>query len=179
MVKMTVFNNQTRYAEFVADSDDEISKLPDTKERGKDDLSPVYGVCPGSICRITTNMNIYNLVGEGNYWQLISTGGGGGGGGGTAISIKNVKIQQVGQDDNIENHLIVTLTDESTIDAGVIETVKGDDGFSPSIVVAKDTDDEYILDITTKDGTITTPDLKIECDDDMEEIPDDVIQGLF
>lgn len=72
MVSMTHYDGETRYAEFVADYDNELSKMPDMVNRGKDNLSSIYGVCMGSICRITTTGNIYTLVGDGNYWKLMN-----------------------------------------------------------------------------------------------------------
>lgn len=64
---------------------------------------------------------------------------------------------------NENNELIVTLSDNSTQNAGVIKTVKGDKGdpgFSPTIVEnAGNTDTVYKLDITTEEGSFTTPNL--------------------
>jgi uncharacterized protein YjaZ len=37
---------------------------------------------------------------------------------------------------------------------------KGEDGYSPTITEAVNTDTEYRLEVTTKDGTFTTPNLK-------------------
>lgn len=78
------------------------------------------------------------------------------------VSITNISIDTA-------NHLIVTLSDNSTIDAGLIPTIKGgkgdkgDTGFAPTIKENEDnTEDIYKLDITTEEGTITTPNLKGE-----------------
>lgn len=63
---------------------------------------------------------------------------------------------EVGED----NELIVTLSDNTTLNGGVIKTIKGDPGFSPKIKENKDnTDNVYRLDIETADGVVTTPNL--------------------
>lgn len=70
------------------------------------------------------------------------------------VSITDVSINEV-------NHLIITLSDNKNIDAGLIPTVKGDNGFTPTIAENPDnTNDIYKLDITNEDGTFTTPNLK-------------------
>ena len=73
-------------------------------------------------------------------------------------------------DVDTDKHLIVTLSDGNTIDAGEIPTVKGDKGdkgekgdtgFSPTITENPDNTNEiYKLDVTNEDGTFTTPNLK-------------------
>lgn len=73
------------------------------------------------------------------------------------VSVTNVSVDSNG-------HLIATLSDGNLIDAGAIPTIKGDkgdDGFSPSITENEDNNENvYKLDIETKEGTITTPNLK-------------------
>lgn len=70
------------------------------------------------------------------------------------VSITDVSINEV-------NHLIITLSDNKNIDAGLIPTVKGDNGFTPTIIENPDnTNDIYKLDITNEDGVFTTPNLK-------------------
>lgn len=79
------------------------------------------------------------------------------------ISITDVNV-------DTDKHLIVTLSDGNTVDAGLVPTVKGDKGdkgekgdtgFSPSITENPDnTNDIYKLDVTNEDGTFTTPNLK-------------------
>lgn len=75
---------------------------------------------------------------------------------------KAVSIEEIELNENKE--IVITLTDGTIQNLGVIPTVKGDkgeDGFSPTI-----TEDEnntayiYKLNITTKDSTFTTPNLK-------------------
>ena len=65
-------------------------------------------------------------------------------------------------DVNADNTLTCTLSDGSTVTtANKIKTIKGDDGFSPTITEdAGNTDDIYKLVITDKNGSITTPNLK-------------------
>ena len=70
------------------------------------------------------------------------------------ISITNVSV-------NASKELVITYSDGTTEIAGVIPTVKGNPGFSPTITEnADNTDKIYKLDVTTADGTFTTPNLK-------------------
>lgn len=70
-----------------------------------------------------------------------------------------VSITDVDVDTN--NHLICTMSDGTAIDAGEIPTIKGDQGFSPTITENPDNTNEiYKLDVTNEDGTFTTPNLK-------------------
>ena len=65
-------------------------------------------------------------------------------------------------DVNADNTLTCTLSDGSTVTtANKIKTIKGDDGFSPTITEdTSNTDDIYKLVIADKNGSITTPNLK-------------------
>ena len=65
-------------------------------------------------------------------------------------------------DVNADNTLTCTLSDGSTVTTtNKIKTIKGDDGFSPTITEdAGNTDDIYKLVIADKNGFITTPNLK-------------------
>ena len=65
-------------------------------------------------------------------------------------------------DVNSDNTLTCTLSDGSTVTTtNKIKTIKGDDGFSPTITEdAGNTDDIYKLVIADKNGSITTPNLK-------------------
>ena len=71
------------------------------------------------------------------------------------ISITDVDV-------NADNTLTCTLSDGSTVTTtNKIKTIKGDDGFSPTITEdAGNTDDIYKLVIADKNGSITTPNLK-------------------
>lgn len=70
------------------------------------------------------------------------------------ISITDVSI-------DTDRHLICTMSDGTTLDAGEIPTIKGDKGFSPTITENPDNTKEiYKLDVTNEDGTFTTPNLK-------------------
>lgn len=70
------------------------------------------------------------------------------------ISITDVDI-------NADKHLICTMSDGTSIDAGEIPTIKGDKGFSPTITENPDNTNEiYKLDVTNEGGTFTTPNLK-------------------
>lgn len=109
------------------------------------------------------------------------------------VSITNVEVDS-------SKHLICTMSDGSTVDAGEVPTAKGDtgdpgadgsdgksayeiaveegyvgteeewlaslkgadgeDGFSPEITVKTSSSEQYILTITTADGSFDTPNLK-------------------
>lgn len=71
-------------------------------------------------------------------------------------------ISIIDVDVNADNTLTCTLSDGSTVTtANKIKTIKGDDGFSPTITEdAGNTDDIYKLVIADKNGSITTPNLK-------------------
>ena len=61
---------------------------------------------------------------------------------------------------NEDNELIVTLSDNTSLNGGTIKAIKGDPGFSPKITANEDnTDTVYRLDIETEEGTFTTPNL--------------------
>ena len=75
----------------------------------------------------------------------------------------------VSADIDAENHLILTMSDSSTVDCGEVPTAhgakgdkgdSGEDGFSPTITIKVSTSEQYILTITTKDGEFDTPNLK-------------------
>ena len=74
------------------------------------------------------------------------------------ISIKKVEVNED------TNELIVTLSDNSIINGGKIKALKGDKGdpgFSPIITEnAGNNTNVYKLDITTEEGTFTTPNLQ-------------------
>ena len=64
-------------------------------------------------------------------------------------------------DVNANNQIVFTMSDGNEFISGKIPTVKGESGFSPTIIEnADNTDKIYKLDITTADSTFTTPNLK-------------------
>lgn len=71
-------------------------------------------------------------------------------------------ISIIDVDVNADNTLTCTLSDGSTVTTtNKIKTIKGDDGYSPTITEdADNTDDIYKLVIADKNGSITTPNLK-------------------
>ena len=61
---------------------------------------------------------------------------------------------------NENNELIITLSDNTLYNGGIIKTIQGNDGFSPKITENKNnTNNIYKLDIETEEGIITTPNL--------------------
>lgn len=75
------------------------------------------------------------------------------------VPADGVSIIDVDVDTN--KHLICTMSDGTSIDAGEIPTIKGDKGFSPTITENPDNTNEiYKLDVTNEGGTFTTPNLK-------------------
>lgn len=72
-----------------------------------------------------------------------------------------ISITDVNVNVNADNHLICTMSDGTSIDAGEIPTIKGDKGFSPTITENPDNTNEiYKLDVTNEGSTFTTPNLK-------------------
>ncbi len=61
----------------------------------------------------------------------------------------------------------------------IIAAIRGGDGFSPVIVVIKDTPTEYVLRITTKDGSYLTPNLMGEITpEQLAKVVEDVTSAL-
>ncbi len=75
----------------------------------------------------------------------------------TLTSSVNFALQNIGFE-QIESDGGVSL--EQLYATGALKGRDGEDGFSPKITVASDTDTEYRLEITTKAGSFTTPNLK-------------------
>ena len=70
------------------------------------------------------------------------------------VSVSNIDV-------NANNEIVFTMSDGTEYISGKIPTVKGADGFNPTITEnAYNTDKIYKLDITTADSTFTTPNLK-------------------
>lgn len=71
MLYLNDIDYTTRTAVFSASNASEISKLPTTTEKGKDLLSTMDPVAPGSSCYLTDGtMDIYILDGDTNTWKL-------------------------------------------------------------------------------------------------------------
>lgn len=66
-------------------------------------------------------------------------------------------VSIVDVDITAQKHLICTLSDGNTIDAGEVPTVQG---YSPQITVKKSTDTAYILHIKDIDSEYDTPNLR-------------------
>ena len=69
-------------------------------------------------------------------------------------------IKSISLVDPNEPYIVITYDDDTQSQPIEIPTVPGEDGFSPTIQVHSDTPTEYTLEITDKNGTITTPNLR-------------------
>lgn len=116
------------------------------------------GAIKGADCRVDS----VTPTTDGNKVTLSWTGTGGTVET-TSFEVKN-GVSIVGTTIDSNNKLIVTLSDGSEIDAGTINTIKGDkgdNGFTPTITEnPNNTNEIYKLDITNEDGVFTTPNLK-------------------
>lgn len=71
MVYLNDLDTSTRTAVFSASSASELSKLPNLTDVGKENLSTVQPIAPGSSCYLTDGtMDIYILDGDTNTWKL-------------------------------------------------------------------------------------------------------------
>ena len=74
-----------------------------------------------------------------------------------------------------QQHLICTLSDGNTIDAGEVPTVQG---YSPQITVKKSTDTAYILHIKDIDSEYDTPNLRAGAES-VEELTEEQVDDLL
>lgn len=74
-----------------------------------------------------------------------------------------------------QRHLICTLSNGNTIDAGEVPTVQG---YSPQITVKKSTDTAYILHIKDIDSEYDTPNLRAGAES-VEELTDEQVDDLL
>ena len=74
-----------------------------------------------------------------------------------------------------QKHLICTLSDGNTIDAGEVPTVQG---YSPQITVKKSTDTAYILHIKDIDSEYDTPNLRAGAET-VEELTEEQVDDLL
>lgn len=74
-----------------------------------------------------------------------------------------------------QKHLICTLSDGNTIDAGEVPTVQG---YSPQITVKKSTDTAYILHIKDIDSEYDTPNLRAGAQS-VEELTEEQVDDLL
>ncbi|MEE3484609.1 MAG: hypothetical protein VZQ98_09850 [Bacteroidales bacterium] len=74
-----------------------------------------------------------------------------------------------------QKHLICTLSDGNTIDAGEVPTVQG---YSPQITVKKSTDTAYILHIKDIDSEYDTPNLRAGAES-VEELTEEQVDDLL
>lgn len=74
-----------------------------------------------------------------------------------------------------QRHLICTLSNGDTIDAGEVPTVQG---YSPQITVKKSTDTAYILHIKDIDSEYDTPNLRAGAES-VEELTEEQVDDLL
>lgn len=74
-----------------------------------------------------------------------------------------------------QKHLICTLSDGNTIDAGEVPTIQG---YSPQITVKKSTDTAYILHIKDIDSEYDTPNLRAGAES-VEELTEEQVDDLL
>lgn len=100
---------------------------------------------------------------------------GGGSGGSDGVGI--VKIEKTGSQGLVDTYTI-TLTNGVTY---MFTVTNGKNGYSPVITENENNDaDNYRLDITTENGTFTTPNLKSDgYEGKIDSIDDDTILSLF
>ena len=84
------------------------------------------------------------------------------------VSIVDVEI-------TAQRHLICTLSNGDTIDAGEVPTVQG---YSPQITVKKSTDTAYILHIKDIDSEYDTPNLRAGAES-VEELTEEQVDDLL
>lgn len=78
-------------------------------------------------------------------------------------------------DVDAQRHLICTLSNGTTIDAGEVPTVQG---YSPQITVKTSTDSKYILHIKDVDSEYDTPNLRAGAEN-VEELTDEQVDDLL
>lgn len=84
-------------------------------------------------------------------------------------------VSIVDVDITAQKHLICTLSDGNTIDAGKVPTVQG---YSPQITVKKSTDTAYILHIKDIDSEYDTPNLRAGAES-VEELTEEQVDDLL
>lgn len=84
-------------------------------------------------------------------------------------------VSIVDVDITAQKHLICTLSDGNTIDAGEVPTVQG---YSPQITVKKSTDTAYILHIKDIDSEYDTPNLRAGAES-VEELTEEQVDDLL
>lgn len=62
------YNYNTRYAKFVISNIDALSLLPTTTSSGKGNLSTIYGISIGSVCKVLSNPIRYYVLNENDEW---------------------------------------------------------------------------------------------------------------
>lgn len=84
-------------------------------------------------------------------------------------------VSIVDVDITAQKHLICTLSNGDTIDAGEVPTVQG---YSPQITVKKSTDTAYILHIKDIDSEYDTPNLRAGAES-VEELTEEQVDDLL
>lgn len=71
MVVLNDLNLATRHADFHCDNESEIVKLPTRTSKGKDEISSISPVSPGSYCFCGKTASLFYLDGDSNTWELV------------------------------------------------------------------------------------------------------------
>lgn len=145
-------SNRADWRSFYCDEDKDVDSLPNSKEKGVlQDVDPVANHCCsiGSACLSLATGNIF-LLGSDDIWVPVSSGSGGGSG---APGKDGASAYEIAVENGFEG------TEEEWLASLVGQP--GLDGFSPTITENEEnTSSVYKLDITTKSGSFTTPNLK-------------------
>lgn len=145
-------SNRADWRSFYCDEDKDVDSLPNSKEKGvPQDVDPVANHCCsiGSACLSLSTGNIF-LLGSDDIWVPVSSGSGGGSGvpGKDGASAYEIAVENGFE--GTEEEWLASLVGQP-----------GPDGFSPTITENEEnTSSVYKLDITTKSGSFTTPNLK-------------------
>ena len=71
MVVLNELNLATRWAQFYCDKELELTKLPTRTAKGKDEISSISPISPGSFCLCGETTNLFYLNGDSDTWELF------------------------------------------------------------------------------------------------------------
>lgn len=67
----TNFNSHTNTASFCVSDKSELSKLPTTADKGKEELEYIKSINAGSDCIVIADSSVFMLDGNDNTWKEI------------------------------------------------------------------------------------------------------------